>query len=115
MTTFLFCSAVALAVTYLVHLLDRFAHFLCDKPYESSKRRLSRLKLFLIGATVFSLLYGTLVHSDKVRDDREAAAQEWRGSMLKAGCKRTGYVATRSSVYAVWTCPDGMVYREFGG
>lgn len=115
MTTFLFCSAVALALTYLVHLLDRFAHFLCDKPYASSKRRLSRLKLFLICVALFSLFYGASLYKDKVADDREAAAQEWRGSMLKAGCKRTGYVATRSSVYAVWTCPDGMVYREFGG
>lgn len=115
MTTFLVCIVVAFFFTLLVHGLDKLAHFLCSKPYSTSTSKLSKAKLVVVFVVIWGTLYGASYHQEQAREKREAAVQEWRGNMLKSGCKRTGYVTTRSSVYAVWTCPDGMVYREFEG
>jgi hypothetical protein len=38
----------------------------------------------------------------------------WRENMVVKGCKRSSFVATKTEITPVWTCPDGTAYLDRG-
>jgi 4-hydroxybenzoate polyprenyltransferase len=71
------------------------------------------VKVFAIVILVF-LTYVCFNSVDQSGEDYRNSWKVWRENMVVKGCKRSSFVATKTEITPVWTCPDGTAHLDHG-